>query len=139
MPKNTIGGSGAKKSKNTTTHIRPKELLFRQECEDYAIVLQLLGSSRLKVMCLTSQQEKIGIIRGNMRKKVWIGKDDIILISNRDFEDNKCDVVHKYTPDEVKLLKKYNEIKKDINKENENDDVCFEQNNSSDTVDIDDI
>jgi translation initiation factor 1A len=133
MPKNTIGGSGAKKSKNVIA--RPRELLFRQDCEDYAVVLQLLGSSRLKVLCLTTREEKIGIIRGNMRKKVWIAKDDIVLISNREFEGNKCDIVHKYDSDEIKLLIKYKEIKKDYMKNGidniETDDVLFDHNNNS--------
>jgi len=36
-----------------------------------------------------------------MRKKVWINQGDIVLLSLRDFQDDKADVIVKYTPDEV--------------------------------------
>jgi translation initiation factor 1A len=41
-----------------------------------------------------------------MRKKVWINQGDTILVGLRDFEDEKADVILKYTPDEARALKK---------------------------------
>ena len=36
-------------------------------------------------------------IRGTLtRKKVWIGAGDLVLVSLRDFEDDKCDVILKW-------------------------------------------
>jgi translation initiation factor 1A len=49
-------------------------------------------------------------IRGKMRKKVWINQGDIILLSLRDFQDNKGDVILKYTADEARSLKSYGEL-----------------------------
>lgn len=49
-------------------------------------------------------------IRGKMRKKVWINQGDIILLSLRDFQDNKGDVILKYTADEARSLKTYGEL-----------------------------
>lgn len=49
-------------------------------------------------------------IRGKMRKKVWINQGDIILLSLRDFQDNKGDVILKYTADEARTLKSYGEL-----------------------------
>lgn len=45
-----------------------------------------------------------------MRKKVWINQGDIILLSLRDFQDNKGDVILKYTSDEARMLKSYGEL-----------------------------
>jgi len=45
-----------------------------------------------------------------MRKKVWINQGDIILLSLRDFQDNKGDVILKYTADEARTLKSYGEL-----------------------------
>lgn len=45
-----------------------------------------------------------------MRKKVWINQGDIILLSLRDFQDNKGDVILKYTADEARALKSYGEL-----------------------------
>ena len=45
-----------------------------------------------------------------MRKKVWINQGDIILLSLRDFQDDKGDVILKYTVDEARALKSYGEL-----------------------------
>lgn len=136
MPKNTFGGNGAKKAKNIVSNNR---IQFKEDLEDYAIVTQLLGNNRIKIICLHDNSEKIGIIRGNMRKKIWISKDDIVLVSLREFQDNKCDIIYKYAPDDVKLLVKYGEINKSHTTKEGNqtnypeNDIVFED------VEIDDI
>ena len=45
-----------------------------------------------------------------MRKRIWIANGDIILVSLRDFEPEKWDVVEKYREKEVSKLKKVGEI-----------------------------
>eukprot|EP00977_Amphora_coffeiformis_P006515 scaffold1400_cov175-Amphora_coffeaeformis.AAC.6 len=45
-----------------------------------------------------------------MRKKVWITAGDIVLVAKRDFQDEKVDIVHKYTADEARNLKQYGEL-----------------------------
>lgn len=40
-----------------------------------------------------------------MRKKVWINSGDIILVSLRDYQDQKADVILKYLNDEARTLK----------------------------------
>ena len=37
--------------------------------------------------------------------QVWINQGDIILLSLRDFQDDKADVIVKYTADEARNLK----------------------------------
>lgn len=41
---------------------------------------------------------------------MWIGVGDIVLIGLRDFQDDKADIIMKYTADEARLLKAYGEI-----------------------------
>ncbi|KAL3893585.1 MAG: hypothetical protein SGARI_008075 [Bacillariaceae sp.] len=45
-----------------------------------------------------------------MRKKVWITAGDIVLVGKRDFQDEKVDIVHKYSADEARNLKQYGEL-----------------------------
>jgi translation initiation factor 1A len=45
-----------------------------------------------------------------MRKRVWINIGDIVLVSLREFQDSKADIIHKYTPDEARSLKAYGEL-----------------------------
>lgn len=50
------------------------------------------------------------VARGKMRKRVWVNAGDIILVSLRDYQDSKADVIAKYTPDEARSLKAYGEL-----------------------------
>jgi translation initiation factor 1A len=45
-----------------------------------------------------------------LRKKTWINTGDIILLSLRDFQDGKGDVIQKYSADEARSLKAYGEL-----------------------------
>merc|ERR1719454_2582807 len=61
-------------------------------------------------------------IRGKMRKKVWVMQGDIVLVSLRDFQDEKGDIILKYNTDEARNLKTYGELP-DTVKINETDIV----------------
>jgi initiation factor 1A len=113
--KNTIGGKRFKKGKkNTTTTTRkiPKKTDVEfGESFFYGQVISVLGGKNVQVLDLERNIELVGIICGNMYKKEWLKKDDILLCSKRiDICNTKCDIVFKYTNDEVKILKKMNEI-----------------------------
>lgn len=79
----------------------------------------MLGNGRLEAMCFDGEK-RLAHIRGKMRKKVcivvvpirmlsddspnqvWINQGDIILLSLREFQDGKADVIVKYTGDEAR-------------------------------------
>lgn len=84
----------------------------------------MLGNGRLEAQCFDGEK-RLAHIRGKMRKKVssgriilsfplwksyilscyvqvWINQGDIILLSLRDFQDDKADVIVKYTADEAR-------------------------------------
>ena len=54
--------------------------------------------------------ERLGVIRGKLRKRVWMVVGDIVLVSLRDFQDQKCDIIHKYDNAEVRKLLTSGEI-----------------------------
>ncbi|KAM9921248.1 hypothetical protein OXX80_012221, partial [Metschnikowia pulcherrima] len=80
------------------------------------------------------------------------GQGDIILVCLRDFQDDQCDVVHKYNSDEARTLKTIGELPESA-KINETDtfgadddeEVNFEfgddddDEDDDDELDIDDI
>ena len=103
MPKNKIGGNKHKKGKNSiqSTHLRLKE-----ENEEYAKVISALGNCRFKIQC-SDGIERIGTVRGNMRKKKYVNQDNIVLIERWDeLQSNKCSIIHVYKEEHVKKLKK---------------------------------
>ena len=108
MPKNTgMGGNKRKKGKKQVQEDR--ELQYKGESEEYAQVIKILGDGRFECNCADGVK-RIAHVRGKMRKRIWIANGDIILVSLRDFEPEKCDVVEKYKEKEVAKLKKAGEI-----------------------------
>jgi translation initiation factor 1A len=103
------GGKGAKKMRNGVESNRI--LLFKENGQEYAVVQEMLGHGMCLCSC-TDNLSRLGIIRGNMRKGSMnrVHKGDTVLVSLRDFQDNKADIVHLYTPDEVRSLQAYGEL-----------------------------
>ena len=119
------------------------------ESSEYAQVVKMLGNGRLEALCFDGEK-RLAHIRGKLRKKVWINQGDIILLSLRDYQDEKGDVILKYSADEARSLKAYGELPETA-KINETDTYGGEQeemglefgeddsDESGDDVDIDDI
>ncbi|WJX30382.1 hypothetical protein P8452_18928 [Trifolium repens] len=122
MPKNKgKGGKNRKRGKNEADDEK-RELVFKEDGQEYAQVLRMLGNGRCEAMCIDGTK-RLCHIRGKMHKKVWIAAGDIILVGLRDYQDDKADVILKFMPDEARLLKAYgkreriegrNKIKKEL-------------------------
>ncbi|KAG2164656.1 hypothetical protein JADG_004395 [Aureobasidium aubasidani] len=152
MPKNKgKGGKNRRRGKNENDNEK-RELTFKEEGQadatEYAQVVKMLGNGRLEAQCFDGEK-RLGHIRGKLRKKVWINQGDIILLSLRDYQDEKGDVILKYNADEARSLKAYGELPESA-KINETDtyggeeegigfDFGEDDSESGGEVDIDDI
>ena len=120
MSKNVKGKGGKKKRRGKgDTGIVSRQLILADSADqEYAQVIKLLGNARLEAKCFKknkttgefTSKTRICLIRGKMRKRVWINNNDMILVSLREFDDNKGDVIHKYEDNETKKLMKNNHI-----------------------------
>jgi len=109
MPKNKgKGGKNRRRGKNENESEK-RELVFKEDGQEYAQVLKMLGNGRLDAMCFDGNK-RLCHIRGKLRKKVWINNGDIILVGLRDYQDMKADVIQKYSSDEARNLKTYGEL-----------------------------
>ena len=132
MPKNKHGCSGHKKTANKNANLGKGELIFCDDGQCYAVVDKVLGNAQFNVKCLMpdgSSEKKIALARARNKRKRggWIKLDDIILISLRDFQPNKCDIIHSYGREEVLKLIQYKELtNKFCNFEEEDEDIAFE-------------
>jgi initiation factor 1A len=102
-----------KHKKNTLINL--KELQYKQKGEEYAIVNSDKGSSRFEVTIYTTNQIVLAKARGSICKgprKQRIDKGDFILIVQDDntSSGDKYYIIHKYSPDDVKRLKKAGEL-----------------------------
>lgn len=99
------GGKRRKKAAHKNMGDRSKRpLLYKEDEQEYGLVEKMLGDMRCSVLCSDSTT-KICHIRGKFKRRVWINVGDVVLVSLREFEDEKADVIHKYTADEAELLK----------------------------------
>jgi translation initiation factor 1A len=105
---NGKGGKGRRKGKKND---EPDEHLsvFKEDGMEYAFVERALGNNRFDLIC-NDEVKRLGILRGCLRKKVWITSGDIVLCGLRDFQDNKADIIHKYSSTDVNNLFKFKEI-----------------------------
>jgi translation initiation factor 1A len=104
MTRNTLGGKKFKSSKKvSTTEPVQRKLELKEKGQDYGYVTKLLGNKRVMVL-MNDGKEALCRIPGVFRKKVWVASGDIVLVSYRDYQDDKSDLVHKYLPNEVKKL-----------------------------------
>lgn len=114
MPKNKgLGGKHRRKGKGA---VGPKELVLKEEGQEYAQITKIVGNGFMDVMCFTASGNvaKRAHIRGTMRKRVWMAVGDIVLVSIRDFQNTVCDIEKKYTSDEARILRMRKYIPEDI-------------------------
>ncbi|MDD4308299.1 MAG: translation initiation factor eIF-1A [Thermoplasmata archaeon] len=83
--------------------------------EMFAIADQLLGASKIKVMCADGKS-RIGRIPGKLKKRMWIREGDLLIIRPWEFqEDDKADILFRYTRTQATNLARRHVIPEVIN------------------------
>ena len=73
--------------------------------EILGIVDNMLGANRLNVRCMDGKT-RLGRIPGKMKKRIWIRRGDIVIIVPWDFQDEKADVIWRYTSPQADWLER---------------------------------
>ena len=124
------GGKGHRKMKNDGLQEGTRELLFKMHDQDYGIVVDMCGHGRCRVRSFADNIERLAIIRGSMRHKqiTRVGKGDVVLVGLREYQPDKSDIIHVYTPEETRRLVDYEEITTIFVNEDDSDseEVIFE-------------
>ncbi|OQR76962.1 eukaryotic translation initiation factor 1A [Tropilaelaps mercedesae] len=128
------GGKNRRRGKNEN-EAEKRELVFKEDGQEYAQVVKMLGNGRLEAMCFDGTK-RLCHIRGKLRKKVWINQGDIILVGLRDYQDAKADVILKYNPDEARNLKAYGELPEHAKI---NETAAFGEEEEDDNIEFDDV
>ena len=91
-----------------------KEIKLAEEGELYGRVIKLLGSDQVLVKC-TDEVTRRGRIRGKLKRRIWIRDNDIVVIAPWDFkEDERGDIIWRFTLPQVDWLKDNGHISKDF-------------------------
>jgi initiation factor 1A len=130
-----------KGQRNVITEDKKRELIIKEDLEEYAKIDKPLGDGRFNVLLCTGETV-ISVLAKRFRRKrckgsekVTITPGDIVLVSFRSYE-NKSDIIHKYDKNEIEKLVKLYEIPANFsNTENTNKYEGFEvDNNPSETI-----
>ena len=113
MPNNK-GGKKFKKGKKTRGFNDKKQLIKKdpEESQEYAQVVNPKGNGRFELLCCDGGKIRQGTVCGQMRKRVWVNRSDLVLISKWEgmTDDTKCSIIHKYSEDEARRLLKEKEL-----------------------------
>ena len=114
MP-NAKGGKNFKKGKKNKNEFQEKKQVVKRDpenSEEYAQVVSAKGNGRFELKCCDGGVIRLGIIRGKMRKRVWVNRSDLVLICKWEdmTDDTKCSIIHKYSEDEARRLLKEGEL-----------------------------
>ncbi|MCL4328693.1 MAG: translation initiation factor eIF-1A [Candidatus Thermoplasmatota archaeon] len=75
----------------------------RKKGELFGLVEKLSGASRLTVMC-EDGYTRSSRIPGKMRKRMWIRENDLVIVRPWEFQNEKGDVVYRYTQTQASYL-----------------------------------
>ena len=75
----------------------------KRKGEMFGIVEKLAGASRLNVMCEDGFTRNCRI-PGKMKKRMWIREGDLVIVKPWPFQNEKADVVYRYTQTQANYL-----------------------------------
>ena len=85
----------------------------KKEGELFGIADSLVGGSRLEVMC-EDGVKRLARIPGKMKRRMWIREGDLVIVKPWDFQNDKADVVWRYTKTQAEYLSRKDMIPKQI-------------------------
>lgn len=72
--------------------------------EMYAIAKKLAGGARIEVIC-DDKEMRLARIPGKMKQKARVRTGDLLIIKPWDIQDDKADIIYRYSYTQSKILK----------------------------------
>jgi translation initiation factor 1A len=73
--------------------------------EMFAMAELMMGANHIRVKCFDGVS-RLGRIKGKIKKKVWIREGDVLVVVPWSFQDDKCDIIYRYTGPQVEWLRR---------------------------------
>ncbi len=71
------------------------------------------GGNKMKINCLDGK-ERIGRVPGRLKRYLWLRPGDVIIIKPWELDDTKGDILLKYKPNQVALLRKNGYLESEV-------------------------
>jgi len=102
-----------KNTKPSENIIKKVKLPYKDE--QFAVVIEMSGGSRLKAMCEDGKTRMVRI-GGRFKKRMWVRVNDLILIKPWPIQaDIKADLVYRYLPTQRNWILNRNIIPEELN------------------------
>ncbi len=75
----------------------------KEKGEIFAVAEQLVGGSRMKAICEDGKSRMVRI-PGKMKRRHWIRNGDLLIIKPWEFQNDKADVILRYTKTQANNL-----------------------------------
>ena len=115
----TINKKGGKHKHKARKDNRPRSLnvdeLKKINGQEYAYVKEKYSSQHYSLLCY-DKVSRLGCLRGKLRR-ARIKNGDLVLVSIREFQDDKCDIIYHYKEEDTDKLLKVKEIEPSFIKE----------------------
>ncbi len=85
----------------------------KKDGEIFGIADQLLGASRIKIMCADGKY-RMGRIPGKIKKRMWIREGDLVIVQPWEFQDEKANIQYRYTKTQAMYLSRKKMLPKSI-------------------------
>ncbi len=122
MGKGNQGGKRNKKKNNRDSN--DKDIILAQQTKDlfevYGLVTKELGSNHLTVECSDNKIRRC-LIRGKLRKRVWIKEKNIVLVEVYPNDPTEGMIKHKYNDKDARYLHAMGLIKFELTATDSND------------------
>ena len=82
----------------------------KRKREVLGIVEKMLGGRRAIVHCVDGV-ERLGRIPGRLKRRQWIAVGNVVIVVPWDFQDEKGDIIHRYTRPQAEWLRKKGYLK----------------------------
>lgn len=105
MPVKGKGGKKHKKGKKNPDDNK-KNFILKEDGQEYGQVTAVLGNCRFRLLCADGK-ERLGIVRGKMRKRQWVKQGSFVIVGLREFENDKCDIFHVYKDSENNKVRRF--------------------------------
>ncbi|BAI62244.1 translation initiation factor 1A [Methanocella paludicola SANAE] len=96
---------GGKKPVNTGGEVIRVRTPRKADGEILGTVTKMLGAYHLSVLCLDNLT-RMCRIKGKMKKRTWVREGDTVIVVPWSFQDEKADVIWRYTGPQAGWLKR---------------------------------
>jgi translation initiation factor 1A len=89
---------------NTSQENQPIRVKLPRGKEVIGIIEQRLGGNRMSVSC-TDKITRNCRVPGRLKRKLWLRPGDVIIVEPWEFDNEKGNIMFKYTPTQIQWLK----------------------------------